>query len=63
MARHALAARLRAQSKQQSQAVAEAPTAQTLTLQLCVGSLTDHLDVEVPQQTKLAARTTEFRFR
>ena len=55
----ALTANLQAQAQQQSQAVTEADKAQTLTLQLYVGGLTNYLDALVAQQTELTARTTE----
>jgi multidrug efflux system outer membrane protein len=55
----ALTADLQAQAQQQSQAVTEADKAQTLTLQLYVGGLTNYLDVLVAQQTELTARITE----
>ena len=55
----ALTADLRAQAQQQSQAVTEAGKAQTLTLQLYVGGLTNYLDVVVAQQTELTALTVE----
>jgi outer membrane protein TolC len=55
----ALTANQQAQAQQQSQAVTEAGKAQTLTLQLYVGGLTNYLDALVAQQTELTARTTE----
>ncbi|MEA2730458.1 MAG: outer membrane protein multidrug efflux system [Acetobacteraceae bacterium] len=55
----ALTTNLQAQAQQQSQAVTEAGKAQTLTLQLYVGGLTNYLDVVVAQQTELTALTTE----
>ena len=55
----ALTTNLQAQAQQQSQAVAEAGKAQTLTLQLYVGGLTNYLDALVAQQTELTALTTE----
>jgi multidrug efflux system outer membrane protein len=48
---------LQTQAQQQSQAVAQAGTAQALTLQLYIGGLTNYLDVVVAQQTELTART------
>jgi NodT family efflux transporter outer membrane factor (OMF) lipoprotein len=55
----ALTANLQAQLQQQTQAVTEAGKAQTLTLQLYVGGLTNYLDVVVAQQTELTALTVE----
>jgi NodT family efflux transporter outer membrane factor (OMF) lipoprotein len=55
----ALTANLQAQAQSQTQAVTEAGKAQTLTLQLYVGGLTNYLDALVAQQTELTARTTE----
>ena len=51
--------RTEAQLQQQTQAVAEAGKAQTLTLQLYVGGVIDYLDVVVAQQTELTAQTVE----
>jgi multidrug efflux system outer membrane protein len=55
----ALTTYLQSQSRQQSQAVTEAGTAQALTLQLYVGGLTNYLDVVVAQETELTAQTVE----
>jgi multidrug efflux system outer membrane protein len=55
----ALTTNLQAQVQRQSQAVTEAGIAQTLTLQLYVGGLTNYLDVVVAQQTELIALTAE----
>jgi outer membrane protein, multidrug efflux system len=55
----ALTTQLQAELQHQSQAVAEAGTAQALTLQLYVGGLIDYLDVVVAQQTLLTARTVD----
>ena len=57
----ALTADLRTQARQQAQAVAEAGKAQTLTLQLYVGGLTNYLDVLVAQQTELTALTVQIQ--
>ena len=53
----ALTTNLQAQARRQSQAVTEAGIAQTLTLQLYVGGVTNYLDVVVAQQTELTALT------
>jgi multidrug efflux system outer membrane protein len=55
----ALTTNLQAQAQQQSHAVTEAGTAQTLTLELYVGGLTNYLDVVVAQQTELTALTVK----
>jgi outer membrane protein, multidrug efflux system len=55
----ALTTNLRAQAQRQAQAVHEAGIAQTLTLQLYVGGVTNYLDVVVAQQTELTALTVE----
>ena len=55
----ALTTDLQAQLQQQAQAVTEAGKAQTLTLQLYVGGVTNYLDVVVAQQTELTAQTVE----
>lgn len=55
----ALTTDLQAQLQQQAQAVTEAGKAQTLTLQLYVGGVTNYLDVVYAQQTELTAQTVE----
>jgi outer membrane protein, multidrug efflux system len=55
----ALTTNLQAQALRQAQAVTEAGKAQTLTLQLYVGGVTNYLDVVVAQQTELTALTVD----
>jgi multidrug efflux system outer membrane protein len=55
----ALTVHLEEQTQHQAKAVAEAYKAQTLTLQLYVGGLTNYLDVVVAQETALTARIVE----
>ena len=55
----ALTTNLQAQAQRQAQAVTEAGIAQTLTLQLYVGGVTNYLDVVVAKQTELTAQTVE----
>jgi outer membrane protein TolC len=55
----ALTTNLQTQAERQSQAVAEAGKAQTLSLELYVGGVTDYIDVIVAQQTELTALTVE----
>jgi len=55
----ALTLHLQEQMQQQATAVAQAYEAQTLTLQLYVGGLTNYLDVVVAQETALTARIAE----
>jgi NodT family efflux transporter outer membrane factor (OMF) lipoprotein len=55
----ALTLHLQEQMQQQATAVAQAYEAQTLTLQLYVGGLTNYLDVVVAQETALTARIGE----
>jgi outer membrane protein TolC len=55
----ALTQYLQNQTQQQATAVAQADKAQTLSLQLYVGGLTNYLDVVVAQETALSARTVE----
>jgi len=52
---------LRTQAHQQALAVADAQRAQTMSLQLCVGGLTDYLNVVVAQETELTARTAQIQ--
>jgi outer membrane protein TolC len=55
----ALTAHLQQEVRQQSEAVADAHKAETLSLQLYIGGLTTYLDVVVAQETELTARTAE----
>jgi multidrug efflux system outer membrane protein len=55
----ALTLYLQKQTQQQATAVAAADKAQSLTLQLYVGGLTNYLDVVVAQETALTARIVE----
>ncbi len=52
---------LRTQAHQQALAVADAQRAQTMSLQLYVGGLTDYLNVVVAQETELTARTAQIQ--